>query len=94
MTRPDDLSPEEEEFVDTCAIFWRPICCFIRAHGYEERAAREMARRFFSGLIAQRQTDCDTAPSRLRIHIYDNLKQFLAAELARRKAWRRNFVFE
>jgi|GEM_PF-6121043 len=96
ITRPDDLSPEDEKFVDTCAIFWRPICCFIRAHGYEERPAREMAKLFFAGLIAQRQTrDPDTAPTRLRIHIHHELKQFLvAAEAARGKAWRRNFIFE
>jgi hypothetical protein len=95
ITRPDDLSPEEEKFVDRCAIFWRPICCFIRAHGYEERVAREMAKFFFAGLLAQRQTDPDTAPPRLRIYIHDNLKQYLvAAGAARRKAWRRNSMLE
>lgn len=95
ITRPANASPGEEAFISTFEICWRPICNFIRAHGYEERDAREIARGFLASLIAHRRSDpSGVARLPMRVYVREALKQFLAAETARRNARRRNFMAE
>ena len=95
ISRPADASPEEEQFIATCEICWRPISDFVRAYGYDQREGRKIARRLVACLIAHRRS-AGRAVARLpeRIYIRESLKQFLAAETARRNARRRNSMLE
>jgi hypothetical protein len=95
IARPADCTPADEAFISTFEICWRPICSFIAAHGYEQSEAGQIAKRFLAILIAHRRREPpEIARVPVRIYIQQALKQFLAAETARRNAGRRNFMFE
>jgi hypothetical protein len=95
IARPPDSTPAEDAFISTYEICWRPICNFIVAHGYEQREARQIAKRFLACLIAQRRSEPPgIADIPMRTYIRESLKKFLAAETARRNAWRRNSMLE
>lgn len=66
---------------------------FFRGARLRRWDAREIAKRFLAGLIAQRRSaHPGVARVPMRIYIREALKQFLAAEAARRNAWSRNSV--
>ena len=73
-----------------CQAYWYPIYAYVRRHGHDFEAARELTQEFFARLLEGRYIDrADPDKGRFRAFLLSSVKFFLSDERDRANALKR-----
>jgi DNA-directed RNA polymerase specialized sigma24 family protein len=83
--------PESEDALERlCGNYWYPVYAYLRRRGHSPPDAQDLTQGFFAGLLERNGLrTVDPGKGRFRTFLLVSLKNFLANEWDRSKAWKR-----
>jgi RNA polymerase sigma-70 factor (ECF subfamily) len=91
LTARESPSTEARQALEAlCQSYWYPLYVFVRRHGYDADAARDLTQAYFAELLEKGYLhDYDPARGRFRVFLKASVKHFLSKEREKIQAWKR-----